>query len=112
MRRREELTLVGGEPERVEAVCKRLYQAAAARGEAVCLLITQERLPRYEGYDTFVLGTLSAPETIARSLFTALRRMDELGVTVILCEAMDTAGIGLAIMNRLYRAASFRLIQA
>ncbi len=106
------LTLVGGEPERVEAVCKRLYQAAAARGEAVCLLITQERLPRYEGYDTFVLGSLSAPETIARSLFTALRRMDELGVTVILCEAMDTAGIGLAIMNRLYRAASFRLIQA
>jgi L-threonylcarbamoyladenylate synthase len=106
------LTLVGGEADRVEAVCKRLYREAETRGEKACLLVAAERLAKYGGYQTYVLGSLKEPETIARSLFTALRRMDETGVREILCEAMDTDGIGLAIMNRLYRAASFRVVKA
>jgi len=108
---RGELTLVSGEADRVEAAGKRLYREAEARGERACLLIADERRERYEGFDTYVLGSLSEPETIAHALFAALRRMDELGVEVILCEAMDTTGIGLAIMNRLYRAASFHVLK-
>jgi L-threonylcarbamoyladenylate synthase len=107
-----ELTLVGGEADRVEAACKRLYREAESRGARACLLIADERRATYEGFNTCILGCLSQPETIAHTLFTALRRMDELGVEVILCEMMDASGIGLAIMNRLYRAASFRVIQA
>ena len=107
-----ELTLVGGEADRVEAACKRLYREAEECGERACLLIAHERRAAYEGFNTYILGSLSEPETIAHALFTALRRMDELGVGVILCEMMGTSGIGLAIMNRLYRAASFRVIQA
>ena len=36
-------------------------------------------------------------------------RMDEEQVQVILCEAVTTEGIGLAIMNRMYRAAAFHV---
>ncbi|MFQ9448520.1 MAG: Sua5 family C-terminal domain-containing protein [Christensenellales bacterium] len=35
-----------------------------------------------------------------RGCFAALRELDERGDTVALCEAVDTAGIGLAVMNR------------
>ena len=106
---RGRLTLVQGEAVNTEAACKRLYREAEARGETVCLLVAAERQPRFAGLDTVVLGSLNAPETIAHSLFAALRQMDEMQVDVILCEAMDTAGIGLAIMNRLNRAAAFRV---
>ena len=107
-----ELLMVEGEPDRVEAACKRLYREAGERGETACLLVAAERQGRYEGYRTYALGSLGEPETIARGLFAALRKMDEDGVRVILCESVDTAGIGLAIMNRLYRAASFHVIKA
>jgi L-threonylcarbamoyladenylate synthase len=106
------LVMVEGESDRVEAVCKRLYREAGERGESARLLVAAERQGKYEGYRTYVLGSLNEPETIARGLFGALRKMDEDGVRVILCEAMDTAGIGLAIMNRLYRAASFHIVKA
>ncbi|MFH1512903.1 MAG: L-threonylcarbamoyladenylate synthase, partial [Bacillota bacterium] len=106
------LTVVEGEPDNAEAACKKLYREAADRGQTACLLVAAERQARYDGYNTYVLGSLQAPETIARSLFSALRKMDKDGVEVILCEAMETSGIGLAIMNRLSRAAAFRVVKA
>ncbi|MBN1776591.1 MAG: threonylcarbamoyl-AMP synthase [Clostridiales bacterium] len=106
------LTLVEGEPDAVEAACKRLYREAEADGKKACLLVAQERLPAYAGYDTHTLGSLRAPETIAQTLFAALREMDETGVEIILCEAVETSGIGLAVMNRLRRAANFHIIRA
>ena len=38
--------------------------------------------------------------------------MDDEQVEIILCEAVDTEGIGLAIMNRMCRAAAFRVVEA
>ncbi|HRX07810.1 MAG TPA: L-threonylcarbamoyladenylate synthase [Candidatus Limiplasma sp.] len=107
-----ELTLVEGEPGKVEAACKRLYRQAKADGKAVCLLVSKERLPVYEGFATYALGSLQAPETIAHTLFAALRQMDDDGMQVIICEAVEASGIGLAVMNRLRRAADFRVVRA
>jgi len=93
----------------VEAACKRLYREAQARGESVRLLVATEHLPQYKGYATVALGSLKQPETIAHTLFAALRQMDDEGVDTIYCEAVSMAGIGLAIMNRLRRAAAFHI---
>ena len=106
------LTLVEGEKDAVEAACKRLYRAAEAAGQKACLLIPKERLPVYEGFDAYALGSLNAPETIAHTLFTALRAMDEAEVQEIFCEAVEASGIGLAVMNRLQRAAGFHVVKA
>ncbi len=106
-----ELTLVEGTAEAVEAECKQRYQAAKAAGQTVCLLVAKERLPVYQGLVSYTLGSLHAPETIAHTLFAALRQMDEDGIDVIICEAVDSAGIGLAVMNRLRRAADFRVVR-
>jgi L-threonylcarbamoyladenylate synthase len=105
------LTLVRGKPEDVRAACKRLCHEAVQRNEKACVLAPAEHAGWYDDCDTVTVGSLNAPETFARELFAALRAMDDRQVQVIVCEAVDTAGIGLAIMNRLYRAASFRVLE-
>jgi L-threonylcarbamoyladenylate synthase len=105
------LTLVRGAPDRVRETCLRLYRDAEANGERARVLAPAEHVPWYAGCDTLAVGSLAEPETVARELFAALRRMDDEGVAVIVCEAVEPEGIGLAILNRLYRAAAFRVLE-
>ncbi len=46
----------------------------------------------------------------AHLLFDALRRVDELGVSTVYARCPDTDGIGLAVINRLLRAAAFTVV--
>jgi len=46
------------------------------------------------------------PEKLAAGLYDSMRRMDRQGVDIILAEEIDATGIGLAVMNRLKKAAS------
>ncbi len=106
-----QLTLVKGEPERVRAACLRLYADAVGQGRKACVLTFEEHATGYEGCETYSLGKLAQPETLAHTLFAALRQMDAEKVEMIFCEAVDTQGIGLALMNRLNRAASFHVLE-
>ncbi|MCL1855307.1 MAG: L-threonylcarbamoyladenylate synthase [Clostridia bacterium] len=113
------LVLVTGQPDRVRDRCLHLYRQATQEGIVAKILIFEEHRPLYNAYWTDEesgtlrsMGFLSHPETVARRLFSLLRRMDEDGAELILCEAMAPCGIGLAIMNRLRRAASFRMEDA
>lgn len=45
-----------------------------------------------------------------RELFTALRRLDELGAQKVYAHIPDTDGVGMAVYNRLIRAAAFNVI--
>ncbi len=47
----------------------------------------------------------------AEHLFDDLRRADELGVSEVYVRCPSAEGVGLAVMNRLLRAAEFRIIQ-
>jgi len=106
-----QLTLVKGGPEAVRAACIRLYEEADASGHKTCILTPEEHAEGYEHCRTLTIGSLKHPETLAHSLFAALRRMDDEQVDVILCETVDTSGIGLALMNRLCRAAAFHVLE-
>ncbi len=53
----------------------------------------------------FPLGPLSDLPAIARTLFAGLRELDARGVDVILVRALPREGLGLAIWDRLFRAA-------
>ncbi len=48
----------------------------------------------------------------AQRLFDALRELDEKGAKNVLSRAPSKDGVGLAVCNRLYRAAAFRFINA
>ena len=58
------------------------------------------------------IGRLSEPDTVSHRLFAVLREMDDAGVEVLFSEVLPAEGLGLAIMNRLSRAAGFRTIDA
>ncbi len=94
-----------GERDRViAAICAR-YDAATAAGERVAILGFDEH--DFCGRTRISLGHAGHPQDAAARLFAALRELDERGETLALCEAVDTAGIGLAVMNRMGRAAAF-----
>ncbi|WP_461865079.1 L-threonylcarbamoyladenylate synthase [Thermococcus sp.] len=49
-------------------------------------------------------------EEVARNLFKALRELDKENVDVILAEGIEERGLGLAVMNRLKKAAGYKTI--
>jgi len=56
-------------------------------------------------------GSAADPSSQAHRLFEALRRLDELGAKKVYAHAPGTDGVGLAVYNRLLRAAAFRVIE-
>lgn len=56
-------------------------------------------------------GTASDEATLAHSVFSVLRRADNLDVEMIFVHAPSKSGVGLAVYNRLVRAAAFRVIK-
>ncbi len=49
-------------------------------------------------------------EEVARNLFKALRELDKENVDIILAEGIEERGLGLAVMNRLKKAAGYKTI--
>lgn len=54
-------------------------------------------------------GTPRCPETLAHRIFDALREIDRLGVETVYAHCPSADGIGLAVYNRLLRAADFQI---
>jgi L-threonylcarbamoyladenylate synthase len=57
------------------------------------------------------LGPADDKEEQARHIFDALRAFDHTNVTAIWAQCPDTDGIGLAIANRLNKAAGFHIVE-
>jgi L-threonylcarbamoyladenylate synthase len=71
------------------------------------LLAFRSRPEAASGYAVVeVLAPDGEPATAAAGLFAALRRLDALGLELILAEPCAEAGLGHAIMDRLRRAAT------
>lgn len=57
------------------------------------------------------LGSKNDLEEIARNIYSALRKADSIKAEVILIEGVKREGIGVAIMNRLLRAAGYDILE-
>ena len=57
------------------------------------------------------LGPSGDKEEQARHIFDALRQFDHTNVPAIWAQCPDASGIGLAIANRLNKAAGFHIIE-
>jgi len=100
------MTLYAGEKQAVaEHICSE-YDALNA-GEAL-ILAARDHLPLYGNRQTFDLGPDAA--SAAHALFAALRHADHLGVKRVFSEAYPEEGVGLALMNRMARAAGFDIV--
>ncbi len=84
---------------------------APARSPLIKFLAARYREQGFKvGYlNTSLQGRIragAAPEHLAAYLYDTMRRMDRQGIDIILAEEVDAAGIGLAVMNRLKKAAT------
>ncbi len=106
------LFLFDGSPVSMRSAMLREVQRRREQGETVGVLIANEDSEVFQesGAQVFTLGDAAAPEQVAATLFTGLRTLEEAGVDVILCRNFDSFGLGLAIRDRLLRAASGKVI--
>ena len=74
------------------------------------VLCFREELPLYEGCDPLAYGKEAEPATLSAGLFDALRQLDDPSVGTVYARCPQDGGIGLAVRNRLSKAAAFQII--
>ncbi|GAC1558868.1 MAG: L-threonylcarbamoyladenylate synthase [Ktedonobacteraceae bacterium] len=87
-------------------------QRRQAQGERVGVLIADEDIATFavSGARIYTLGSANEPEQIATRLFAGLRTLEEADVQSILCRSFTEQGLGLAIRDRLRKAAGGKII--
>lgn len=98
------VTVVKGAPERAA----RYIAEHAREGEGV--ICFDEFADRFTRQIVTNLGTADDPAEQARHVFDALRFFDGTDVTQIWAQCPDETGVGLAVANRLNKAAGFHII--
>ncbi len=106
-----DLTIVEGEREKVVNYINEKTAQARSRGEKTGVICTDETKDRYNADAVKSVGTRKDEETVAHELFHVLREFDDENVTVMYSESFDSDGIGMAIMNRLKKAAGQQIVR-
>ena len=100
------VTVVTGAPDRS---ARRILGLLSDQAGVICF---DEYAPLYAGHIIHNLGPAADKSAQARHVFDALRTFDGTDVTEIFAQCPDDGGLGLAVANRLKKAAGFHLIDA
>lgn len=98
--------VVAGAP---EASAQEILRRVGPESGVICF---EEYLPLFEKQRVQSLGPSQDKQTQAQRVFDALRAFDSETVTEIYAQCPDNQGLGLAIGNRLKKAAGFHVIEA
>jgi len=102
------LYLVDGTKEKIQALIDERKQ----EGLTVGMLTTVENEAFYQADYIFACGQREQLETVASSIYEALRSFDKANVDIIYSEMFPNIGVGNAVMNRLLKAAGQKVIKA
>lgn len=112
------VVVLEGTPRAVaEAIRRRLEEMGTSGTSPLALFVSDETLSLLDGQGVLPAagvrvkraGARHDLEGIARRLFGALRELDRARPALILAEAVDERGIGIAVNNRLKKAAAGRV---
>lgn len=107
-----QLMIISGEPKEAVKAIKQIAYEQERLGYKVGIIATTETLGSYTRGIIKSIGSRSNEGSIAKNLYKVLREFDEEDVDYIYSEAFDAEGMGIAIMNRLDKAAGHHVIQA
>jgi L-threonylcarbamoyladenylate synthase len=101
------LLLFDGTPEAMRAAILAEVRRRIERGERVGVLVADEDITSFleSGAVVQSLGDAAAPEQVAGALFGGLRALEEADVQIILSRSFEERGLGLAVRDRLLKAA-------
>ena len=93
-----------------ENVASKITEEVKDKNAAI--ITVDQHLDLYKDVDAKVVswGDKEQMDEIAHKIFEALREVDEWGVDIIYCEAFEEKDLGLAVMNRLTKAAGYQVI--
>ena len=106
------VTLVEGPEYSVLSKLRELYRSDMSAGRKTCVLCFSEHASALSDCCPHDIGSKEHADEIAHNLFSVLRSLDEEGMESVFSEVIPPKGVGLAVMNRLGRAAAFRIIRA
>lgn len=106
-----DLTLIEGEQEPVIGEINRLVQEKILEGFRVGIICTEETKDRYPKGVVCSMGIRAKEETLAHNLYGVLRKFDDMEADYIYSESFSASHLGQAIMNRLTKAAGYRIIK-
>lgn len=75
------------------------------------IICFSEYADAFSGYTVHILGSQADKLSQAQRVFDALRRFDDTDVPCIFAQCPDEQGLGLAVANRLKKAAGFDVIE-
>lgn len=104
------LVIRSADPERAARRMQQELDRRKAQGETTGALLFGAAAAAVNADVVVTCGHVRSPAEIARQLYAALRRFDEAGATFIVSEAVAEEGLGLAIMNRLLKAAGDQVV--
>jgi len=106
-----QVVLIEGPVLQMQEKIRDLTQEYEEDGKKVGIMCSHESRGVYHAQVVLEYGTREDLAGMASDLFSTLRAFDRHGVDVILAEGVPATGIGLAIMNRLRRAAAGQVVQ-
>lgn len=107
-----EVVVVEGE---LNAIIKKVQELAnfyIEKGKKVGIMATDESKSAYSANVVKSLGSRENLTTVAKNLFRLLREFDDEKVDIIIAEGIPLKDLGLAVMNRLRKAADFNVVKA
>jgi len=102
---RAEMTVLVGKPENIAN-----YISKYTPEKSVGLLISDEVSRNLNISPGKYISMETAPELLAKNLYSYLRHFDERGVEVIFAEGIPAEGVGVAVMDRMTKAAGGRVV--
>lgn len=109
--------LVMGEPPALFDRLATMARELTDNGEHVGLMVSREATEYWQkrsidttSWQIICMGSRGDLKEIAANIYGGLRDLDTTAVTRILLESVPTSGLGLAIMNRLTKAAGSRIV--
>ncbi|WP_300385528.1 L-threonylcarbamoyladenylate synthase [Clostridium sp.] len=105
------LKIIKGNQEKTIEKINEIVQYYIDNKKTVVILSTEELTKFFKLGKVISLGSKENLDEVARNLFESLRACDDMGADYILCQAFEEEGLGLAIMNRLNKAAGFDILE-
>jgi L-threonylcarbamoyladenylate synthase len=104
--------LYEGPTEAIQQAMLREVHRREIYGERVGVLIANEDIATFvhSGASVYPLGSTHSLQQVASRLYAGLRTLEEAEVQIILCRSFAEQGIGLAIRDRLRKAAGGKII--
>lgn len=106
-----EMFIYDGEIEKIIHSIREETKIHFENGKKVGIMCTDQTKEFYKQGISISMGNRDDKSSIGHNLFNTIRRLDELDVDIILAESVSMEDMGIAIMNRMLKAADGKIIR-